>query len=758
MTNDKAPPRTVPGGVNPYLPTPVARVSDSGRRVVTVSTKAVRSAYAFLDPYLAGTAQPGRVMTIVGDFGTGKSHLAIALLRRAQQSASPPPDTVYLDAPNGSFADLYRRFVGHLNRMSLTELLRDYYAEIVADEVAGLAHTGRIVELLRSGDIDPVAVVHELHLPDNDLLRRQQDELIRITGDNDLGTALTLLLEPSTDAVVWDWLTGNPPHEFLQERGILRAIASDGPAVHALLAIARLYRERNRRFVVVIDEFDRVLSTVDRLESADRLEPFKHMLEQIGESGAFIVLVGMADMLQSVDRAVTERMRPVVRMEPMSAAEVGLFIRESHRRTRGDAELDPFRPEAVDEVAALSDGVPRRFIRLLHHLYRHAQQARVWITRDEVRRNGGASYDVASVADVRREVYQILSREGLRLTRGLQRDPAGEPVVDYWVADPAGDFRCAIMITGALLSDPDLQRVRQRLRRARQEVHEPVETVLAVVGYLTDEVTAKVTALGVQDPIQYGSESFAASLASVVTGILRRSDEAGRAEPLDAIRYQVDRIARQQTNLQDLVEQLTHRFAELGDLRREREREPAEVARGAPVDAGGSDPLLVAVEGLFGRALEMLATIERMDGSLAAAFDLSPGSGSGLSSGVRAVQARLQQQDGFSPLGTAVFLERLVKAFRRAFLSWYDAAGDSARIGPADREKLNRLCTNYETLYHDVPLDELKRLVESTARQPDAGGSVRPLDWPTIRLDDVRRAFAELAVQVAREVDTAFSA
>jgi hypothetical protein len=777
MASDAAPPTVPPDGVNPYLPTPVARVTDSGAGTVTVSTDAVRRAVDFLDPYLtapvAGVATPrGRVMTIVGDFGAGKSHLAIALLRRAQATSVPAPDTVYLDAPSGSFVDLYRRFVSHLDRGSVIELVRAYHAEVVAAELSGRGHTDEVPERLRAGGVEPAQVVRELRLPGGELLRRTREVLARVTADPDLGAALTLLLEPSAQAVVWDWLSGNPPNEFLQERGIARTIGTDGPALHALLAVTRLYRDRGRRFLLVIDDFDRVLSTIDsRVGLDDRLGPFKHMLESIGESGAFVVLAGAGDMLRAVDTAVRQRMGPVVEMTPMSATEVREFIRESHRNVRGDGELDPFTPEAIDQVATLTRGVPRRFITLCHHLYRYAQRTGQWITPETVRQVGSSHYDLASVLDVRREVYQILSRKGLRITRGRQREPDGEPQVDYWISDPGGEFRCAILVTGAMLSVADLHGFRRRLRAARAEAHDVVEAVVVVVGYLTDPAAAEVTGLTGRDPVEYGSGSFAETLTAVVAGVLRRFDEATTAQPLDVIRYQVDRITRQQANTLEMIEYVVQRLAGFGETTERQltdiRRELAEATRAVPAeeaaptqrarpDAG--DSVLATVERLFASALETLATIDRMDVSLAAAFNPSGGSRTGLPSGVRAVQARLRQQEGFSPLGTAVFLEKLVMAFRAAFLDWYDSSRVRAagRPSAADRDRLDRLCTSYEALYHDIPLDELKKLVESTARYPDEGDTVRQWDWPTIRLDDVRRTFAELGVQVGRAVGGAY--
>lgn len=772
MASDAAPTRFPADGVNPYLPTPVARVAESGEGTVTVATQAVRQATDFLDPYLDAphtSAHPrrGRLLTLTGDFGTGKSHLAITLLRRAQTAAEPVPDTVYLDAPSGSFADLYRRFVSHLNRTSVVELLRDYYADIVADELGALAHTGRIADRLRAGEIDPVGVVQELALPDSELLQRQQRTLMRITGDSDLGTALTLMLEPAAQAVVWDWLGGNPPNEFLQERGIRRTISTDGPALAALTAVARLYLGRGRRFVLVIDEFDRVLSTVDGWgDSEDRLGPFKRLLESIGDSGAFVVLAGMSDMLRALDRGIRQRMGRVIEIPPMTPAEVRVFIQESHLSVRGDDHLDPFTPNAVDQLVALTKGVPRRFITLCHHLYSRAQQTQQMITPELVRQIGSTHYDLASVPDVRREVYQVLSRRGLRVSRG-QRDQGGEPVVDYWVADSAGEFRCAILISGAVFSPADLNAVRRRVRMARTEAHD-IEFVLVVVGYLTDQVAAELRRLTAgPDPVEYGSDSFAETLAAVVAGVLSRSAEATRADPQELVRDQMDRITRQQANIQELVEYVSQRLAGLGETTErqlvEIRREVAGIARGGGSGAAdprrpaadGGDRVLVTVQRLFDAALELLANIERMEDSLAAAFNPPSESPPGLPAGVRTVQGRLRQQEGFGPLGTAVFLQKLVEAFRDAFLDWYDSSETrrSGRPSRADRDRLDLLCTSYEALYHDIPVDELKKLVESTARYPDPGDGVQQWAWPTIRLDDVRRTFAELGVHVGRAVD-----
>ncbi|MFI7429908.1 hypothetical protein ACIBPB_23200 [Micromonospora sp. NPDC049836] len=752
-------------GVNPYLPTPVARVGDSATSVVTVATTAVVRARAALDEYLRAPHTPeqprkGRVLTLVGDFGTGKTHLTAALRRRVLESA-PAADPVYLDAPNGTFVDLYRRFIAQVKRPRVMDLLSDYYAEVVADELEATPYAARTATRLRQGEIDPVAVVARLHLPDRLLLQRLQATLIRVTRDNDLGTAFTLLLQPEVQTLVWDWLTGNPPRDFLQERGIFRTIATDGAALDAMAAFGRLHRDRGRPAVLMIDEFDRVLSAVDsRSDFADRMGPFKRMLEAVGESGAFVVLAGMPEIVKIPDESTRQRLGEIVELTPMTVAEVQEFIRSSHRAIRGDDALEPFTQQAVETLVALTKGVPRQFITLCHYLYGWAQGTQELISPEVVRQVSGVHFDLASVLDVRREVYQVLTKVGIRVSRGHLREPGGEAPVDYWVSDSQGEYRCAILLTGGVVSPADVTEVRQRAARARAEAGS-VEVVLVVVGYLTEAFAAQlVPILKPNDPIVYGRESFPETLQSVVTGVLRRHRETVTANPLEVIIDGVERISRQQSTTQELIEYVAQHLAGIGETTErqltEIRREVASTTRGGDPPASArsaATPTLAAVDELFQDALRLLSSIDRMEDDLSAVFVETPGRPA--NAGVRAVQARLRQQEGFSPLGTAVFLGKLVQAFQYAFLDWYDASELRAggQPSPAERDRLDRICTRYEALYHDIPLDELKKLVESSARDPEHEGVVSRLAGPTIRLDDIRRTFAELGVRVGRAVD-----
>ena len=83
---------------NPYSRMAVAKIG--GMPGVTVETAAFRSALTELGGYLEreGGAGEGPVVAIVGDYGTGKTHLGMALQERAARYLGKPNQSVLIEA------------------------------------------------------------------------------------------------------------------------------------------------------------------------------------------------------------------------------------------------------------------------------------------------------------------------------------------------------------------------------------------------------------------------------------------------------------------------------------------------------------------------------------------------------------------------------------------------------------------------------------------------------------------------------------
>ncbi|WP_216592371.1 ATP-binding protein [Verrucosispora sioxanthis] len=183
MDATEDPPAVVP--VNPFSPTAVARVAEGRAQATTVTTAAIRDALAHLDHYLR--SGDGGTVAVVGDYGTGKTHLAAELLAHAQESTGGAIRAVYLDAPADTFLSLSRQLLGRLSRDAVRALVEDHRAASPAVTAPdGSPAAGWLGERLRA-------------------------ELAPVTTDPSVGTVLAMLLDPATEATAWDWLTGHPP-------------------------------------------------------------------------------------------------------------------------------------------------------------------------------------------------------------------------------------------------------------------------------------------------------------------------------------------------------------------------------------------------------------------------------------------------------------------------------------------------------------------------------------------------------------------
>jgi len=171
--------------VNPYSPTAVARVTefDDGESV-TIETTAIRQALGAVRDFVAAVPEraaesepavppaqhgEGTVLAVVGDYGTGKTHLAIRLMQQVHRDSSV--HSMYIDAAADDFVAVYRRFIAKLSLDEVRDRVKAYYSDIVAASLLGTDLPEHLAQRLRAGDFDPVVAVDRLALMEASLLR-----------------------------------------------------------------------------------------------------------------------------------------------------------------------------------------------------------------------------------------------------------------------------------------------------------------------------------------------------------------------------------------------------------------------------------------------------------------------------------------------------------------------------------------------------------------------------------------------------------
>lgn len=751
---------------NPFSPMAVAKITgfeDSDAVDLTIETDAIRQATAYLSAYLRDVpsggerGRDGEVIAVLGDYGTGKTHLAIQLVRHAARVLRDPARAMYLDATTDGFVELYRRFMHKLGLKGVRNRVSDYYADVVAESLQGTGLDSDVVEWMRNRELVPREVVERLGLMESALLRRVQGTLQRVTDNTDFGAALTLLLRSGFDDVVWAWLTGGKPDQVLVERGITKPIDTDVAALEAMGVFALLYGGRQARFVLVIDELDKIFSGADKPE-ADTVTAFQKLLEVFASAGACLVLTGLPEFRRVLHPSAAQRVSRVVEMAGLTTDEVCSFIQLAQLARFGVDELAPFTRDSVRYLREITGGNARSVIRLCHDVYALVDDERraggdpeLTVTPEIVRRAARRQFGSLSAEDIEAVVRSVLDANGWNYLHKHALGDGGDAVADFWVTfqDRAGG--CAVLVTDSVLDDEDVAAVTRRGFAVRQAVAD-AKVILAVSGIVAAAYAARLAEELDAEPLLYSERGFPENIKALVGATSDRLPRTttGSGAPADVLQ-RLEQINRQQAAIYGSIERLAW---QVDDVRDSYEHRFASVQRDLTALAGavrGAGPaggatsraeLPAAVERYFADAVEALDELIMPDAMMGEAFDRY---GTDLS---LAVQRRLGTADYAEAVGVAMLTRAAVVAFRSSVLEWYrtEVTPSTVALSDSATERLDLLCQAYDDVTELLPsfkLDPLIYIGPWTARSDAHAGQPE-------RRQRVRTALDNLGPNVRR--------
>lgn len=759
---------TPPPQPNPFSPMAVAKITrfdESDWVDLTIETDAIRQATAYLSGYLdaappgPGQGRAGEVIAVIGDYGTGKTHLATELVRRARRVLEDPAQVMYIDATAGSFVELHRRFMGKLGLAGVRNQVSDYYADIVADSLQDVGLGSDVIEWLRNRELVPQHVVERLGLMESALLRKVQQTLRRVTDNRDVGTALALLLRTGFDEVVWSWLTGGQPDEVLVERGITRPIDNEVAALDAMGIFAMLYGGRRAQFVLVIDELDKILSGANQPE-ADIVAAFEKLLEVFANAGACLVVCGLPEARGVLRPSTRQRVSRTVEMTVLSVDEVCSFIKRAQQVKLGRDDLAPFTRDSVRYLRDIAGGNARKVIRLCHDVFRivddrirQTGDQNTLVTDQMVREAESIQFGSPSADDIHSAVRGILDANGWTYQHNhfLRALDEGSRV-DFWVTFIDRNGGCAVLITESVLNANDTQTVAGRIFAVRDAAPNS-QVILIINGVLAEVYAAQVGEALEVEPLRYVEHGFANRFTAQVEATSSRLSQVVDTDPLTVVRQRMEQINRQQSSIYDNIGQLADRLDEVRGASDRRlaviqrdlavlTRAERDTARSTIVGGVGPAGLPSEVDRLLLGAVEALDELTQVDVMMADAFG-DPGRTG------EAVQRRLNSADLVKAVGVASLIRAAVLAFRSAATTWYrvEIIGVPGPPSPAAVARLDALCRAYDDVVEFLPLFELRPLVQL----PWTGGPGTEASQSVLR-DRVEAAVGNLSPRVQRSL------
>ncbi|MER5399235.1 hypothetical protein [Streptomyces sp. NPDC002599] len=533
---------------NPFPASAVARFSTAGRSGLNIDTPAVAEALSYLNQYLdtpdaTAPQRDGNVIAIVGEYGTGKTHLTIELLRRVAGDAGEKVHSFYLDAPADTFLALYRdRFFRQLDRKDVRQRVAEYYADIVAEELVDSPLTEDVAHLLLERRLEPHQIIQDFGLSQSAFQQELQARLGEITEHEDFGKALGLFMRPEFEAAVWEWLAGHPADAVLQERGIRRTIDNDIAALEAIGVFAFLYGRQDHRFVLIIDEFEKVLSRDSRsVKSEASVLAFKKLLEVFSQARSLLILSGLPDFIEVLPEDAQQRISCIVRPTALSFGDVRDYIRLSLGKEDGD--LTPFNEDSIAYLVELAGGNARKVIRLCYHAYESSVQLGSELTRAMIREVARKQFEISSPDDIRSEVTRILDSNGWAFELGAQLNEDPLVVADYWLPVGQAGSGCAVIITQSVLHEHEAESLVAG-GQALLSSSPNVAAVLVINGYLAESLRDSVTSAFAR-VMQYSPMRFPDDFSAAVNAFVRRLEEASNEDRMSLVESKLEQLLRQ---------------------------------------------------------------------------------------------------------------------------------------------------------------------------------------------------------------------
>lgn len=454
---------------NPFPRIPEVAAGQGAQPEVTIATRAVQMAREFVDDHVR-TGAGGRSLAIVGDYGTGKSHLASEVIRKLHEADPGAVICVVRARSDETVHNIYQRIFDQyqartdnctiaigLHRTDIrrrittifAEIERERRANVEASESFATVNTPAAAVLTRPDGSTLASDLGE----DIELTRALQDRLCDITEDRELGDGLSLLMHNDSEIAdnAWNWLRGGPVTSDIAKRGVAEPIENDPRALAALHALSLLFNRTGTRFALAIDDIERIGG---RNGNAYHIvdATLNPLLRWTADSRSLLIISGLAAAWQELPDGVRQRVSKVISQDSFSRDQITSYQREAYAKSK--ITNPKFTSGAFDRLLDISAGSPRKVVDICYNAYQEVPDGRS-ITGPVIERASLMS-GAFSLENIAARIRDFCVRLGHQV---VPEHPIGDAIAPLWVAAGSGDAGCAIVVSESIVNTAAANRV-----------------------------------------------------------------------------------------------------------------------------------------------------------------------------------------------------------------------------------------------------------------------------------------------------------
>lgn len=525
---------------NPFPVTAVANFHNNVQNNLIVETSAIKEAKTLIDTWIKNN--DGITVAVQGEYGTGKTQLAIELKKYISNYDKDTFNFICLDSPSDGFLKMYKnRFLNELTKTQVLKRLKECYSQIIIDDLKEDELYSEIINR-QTKLMKGLELIQKLGLPKSKYDRIFEKRLEDITNNTYFVPALLLLMEPQFEDEVWKWFGGAEPSEALKERFVDFSINNDSLALDAIGVFAFLFGQQGCKFVLFIDEMEKILSNTEEIQLGS-FDALKKLFATVKATKSLLILCGLPDYYEAFPRDVQQRIGYEIKTKEISLSEVKNYISNANQLTNNIKSCSPFSDEILKIVIDISHGNIRMIIRLLYHSYN-------WYL------NNNQDIDIKALCIILDNIYgldtdnvrtglaQMIVSMGWRFKEKKENgNDNADMVMDFWlpsVLTPLDSFDKGIevYIASNMVSDDDYQRIYSKIHNESSNYK-----IVVVEGFISKKYY-DLLSKDVKHILQYRAHDFKTIFLSIVEGEQAAYQNALNKDNIVITNEKIDQLTR----------------------------------------------------------------------------------------------------------------------------------------------------------------------------------------------------------------------